>query len=138
MQEIIENALNLKPKEVLKSRDFVLVYDSETEINNIKINRLFFDQINLGPGGVIVTAVGDNCDFVSRFFTPQAAILEDPVTGSAHCSLIPYWSNRLNKKELSALQVSERIGKLFCEQLGDRVMISGQARTYSIGNIWIE
>jgi len=138
LPEIIENALNLKPKEVLKSRDFVLVYDSETEINNIKINRLFFDQINLGPGGVIVTAVGDNCDFVSRFFTPQAAILEDPVTGSAHCSLIPYWSNRLNKKELSALQVSDRIGKLFCEQLGDRVMISGQARTYSIGNIWIE
>ncbi|MBZ9730189.1 PhzF family phenazine biosynthesis protein [Salegentibacter sp. JZCK2] len=138
LPEIIQNSLNIKPKEVLKSRDYVLVYDSETEVRNIKIDRQLFDQINLEPGGVIVTAIGDNCDFVSRFFTPQASILEDPVTGSAHCSLVPFWATRLNKKELYALQVSERLGKLYCEDKGDRVLISGQAKTYSIGNLRIE
>jgi len=134
----IEDSLNIKPKEVLKSRDYVLVYDNETDVRNIKIDRQLFDQINLDPGGVIVTAKGDDCDFVSRFFTPQASILEDPVTGSAHCSLIPFWSERLNKKELSALQVSERLGTLFCEDKGERVVISGKAKTYSVGNFWIE
>ncbi len=109
---IISNSLNIQPKEVLKSRDYVLVYDNETEIRSIKINRQSFDLINLDPGGVIVTAIGDNCDFVSRFFTPQASIMEDPVTGSAHCSLIPFWAKRLNKKQLYAQQVSERLGKL--------------------------
>lgn len=138
LPEIIEKSLSIKPKEVLKSRDYVLVYENETEIRNIKIDRQFFDQINLDPGGVIVTAMGDNCDFVSRFFTPQASILEDPVTGSAHCSLIPFWATRLNKKELKAIQVSERGGKLFCEDKGDRVIISGQAKIYSIGNLWTE
>lgn len=135
---IIEKSLNIKPKEVLKSRDYVLVYENEKEVRNIKIDRQFFDQINLDPGGVIVTAPGDNCDFVSRFFTPQASILEDPVTGSAHCSLIPFWAERLNKVELYALQISERLGKLFCENKDQRVLISGQAKTYSIGNLWTE
>ena len=138
LPEIIERSLNIKPKEVLKSRDYVLVYANETEVKNIKIDRQLFDQINLNPGGVIVTAVRDTCDFVSRFFTPQASILEDPVTGSAHCSLIPFWSARLNKKELIAIQVSERVGKLYCEDKGDRVIISGQAKTYSIGHLWTE
>lgn len=135
---IISKSLNIQPKEVLKSRDYVLVYENETEVRNIKIDRQLFDQINLDPGGVIVTAIGDNCDFVSRFFTPQASILEDPVTGSAHCSLIPFWAKRLNKRELYAEQVSERLGKLYCEYKGDRVFISGQAKTYSIGEFWIE
>jgi PhzF family phenazine biosynthesis protein len=134
---IISNSLNIQPKEILKSRDYVLVYDSETDIRNIKINQQSFDQINLAPGGVIVTAKGDNCDFVSRFFTPQTSILEDPVTGSAHCSLIPFWSKRLDKKVLYAQQLSERMGKLYCEDQGDRVIISGQAKTYSIGHFWI-
>lgn len=138
LSSTISKSLNIQPKEVLKSRDYVLVYENEREIRNIKIDRQSFDQINLGPGGVIVTAIGDNCDFVSRFFTPQASILEDPVTGSAHCSLVPFWSKRLNKKELYAQQVSERMGKLYCEDKGDRVIISGQAKTYSIGNFWIE
>ena len=134
----IEKSLNIQPKEVLKSRDFVLVYDNETEIKNIKIDKNFFDKINLGTGGVIVTAKGDNCDFVSRFFTPQSAILEDPVTGSAHCSLIPYWSKKLCKKELFAMQVSERVGVLYCTDKNDRVNVRGQAKTYSIGNLWTE
>ena len=122
---------------MLQSRDYVLVYENETAIRNIQIDRQLFDQINLGPGGVIVTAMGDHCDFVSRFFTPQATILEDPVTGSAHCSLIPFWAERLNKKLLYAQQVSERMGKLYCEDKGDRVIIGGQAKTYSIGECWI-
>jgi PhzF family phenazine biosynthesis protein len=138
LPDIIEMSLSIKPKEVLKSRDYVLVYDNETEIRNIKIDRQLFDQINLDPGGVIVTAMGDNCDFVSRYFISQASILEDFVTGSSHCSLIPYWATRLNKKELKALQVSERVGNLFCEDKGDRVIIGGQAKTYSIGNLWTE
>ena len=134
----IKKALNVAPKEVYKSRDYVLVYDSEQDIKNIKINRQFFDQVNLNTGGVIVTSKGTNCDFVSRFFTPQASILEDPVTGSAHCSLIPFWAKKLHKKELTALQLSKRKGVLNCLDKNDRVIISGQARTYSIGKLWIE
>jgi PhzF family phenazine biosynthesis protein len=138
LPEIISKSLNIQPKEVLKSRDYVLVYETEEDIKNITINRQFFDQINLDPGGVVVTAKGEKCDFVSRYFTPQSTILEDPVTGSAHCSLIPFWANRLKKNELSAMQLSERIGKLKCINKEKRVIISGQARTYSIGNLWIE
>ena len=134
----IEKALNIAPKEVYKSRDYVLVYNTEQEIKNIKINRQFFDQINLNTGGVIVTSKGTNCDFVSRFFTPQASILEDPVTGSAHCSLIPFWAKKLDKKELSAQQLSKRGGVLNCLDKNDRVIISGQAKTYSVGKLWID
>ncbi len=138
LPEIIKKSLNIQPNEVYKSRDYLLVYNTEQEIENIKINRQIFDQINLDPGGVVVTAKGDNCDFVSRFFTPQASILEDPVTGSAHCSLVPFWSLRLEKKELNARQISDRVGKLQCQNKGDRVVISGKAKTYSIGNLWTE
>ena len=138
LPDIIRRSINIEPKEVYKSRDYMLVYDTEQEIQNIKVDRKIFDQINLDPGGVIVTAKGGSCDFVSRFFTPQASILEDPVTGSAHCSLIPFWSLRLGKNRLSALQISDRIGKLHCENKKERVIISGKAKTYSIGNLWID
>jgi len=138
LPELIEKSLNIPPKAVYKSRDYVLVYDTEQDIKNIKINRQIFDQINLGTGGVIVTSKGTSCDFVSRFFTPQASILEDPVTGSAHCSLIPFWAKKLDKKELSAMQLSKRKGILNCTEKNDRVIISGQAKTYSIGKLWIE
>jgi PhzF family phenazine biosynthesis protein len=138
LPETINKSLSIQPKEVYKSRDYLLVYDTEQEIDKIKVDRQIFDKINLDPGGVIVTAKGDNCDFVSRFFTPQASILEDPVTGSAHCSLIPFWSSRLKKNQLHAIQISDRIGKLQCQNKKDRVTISGKAKTYSIGNLWIE
>ena len=134
----IQKALNIHPIEVLKARDYVLIYNSEEDIRNIEVNRQFFDEINLGTGGVIVTAKGDQCDFVSRFFTPQASILEDPVTGSAHCSLIPYWAEKLNKTEMFALQVSKRMGEIYCTDNGNRVIIKGQAKTYSIGSLWTE
>ena len=137
LPDIISKSLNIQPTEVVKSRDYVLVYETEEDIQNITINQQFFDQINLDPGGVIVTAKGENCDFVSRYFTPQSTILEDPVTGSAHCSLIPFWANRLKKNELSAMQLSARVGKLKCINKENRVIISGQARTYFSGNLWI-
>ena len=138
MPDVIRLALNLQPKQVLKSRDLVLVYDSEDEIKNIEVNRQIFDQINLDPGGVIVTAKGNTVDFVSRFFTPQSTILEDPVTGSAHCSLIPYWADRLNKSKMNAVQLSDRTGQLICLNVGKRVLIGGNAKTYSIGKFWID
>ena len=138
LPDIIRKTLNIEPSEVYKSRDYMLVYNSEQEIQNIKVDRQIFDQINLDPGGVIVTAKGESCDFVSRFFTPQASILEDPVTGSAHCSLIPFWASRLGKNTLNAMQISDRVGKLHCQNKKDRVIIGGKAKTYSIGNLWTE
>ena len=113
----------------------MLIYDSEKKIREIKLNRYVFNQINLGCGGVIITSAGNEVDFVSRYFTPQATILEDPVTGSAHCTLIPYWSTRLSKKKLVALQLSDRGGKLLCENKSDRVIIGGQAKLFLRGTI---
>lgn len=138
LPEIISQSLNIQPKEVLKSRDYMLVYEHEDDIKNITIDRQLFDQINLDPGGVIVTSKGVDCDFVSRFFTPQASILEDPVTGSAHCSLTPFWSERLGKTTMNAQQLSARSGTLKCNNKGERVIISGMARTYAAGCIWID
>ncbi len=138
LPETIEKALSIQPAEVLKARDYLLVYKSVEEIRNIEIDRQIFDQINLDPGGLIVSAAGEDCDFVSRFFTPQSTILEDPVTGSAHCSLIPFWAEKLGKQELEAKQFSQRGGELYCKNEGNRVIISGRARTYSIGSIITE
>ena len=136
LPEAIKESLSIQPIAVYKSRDYLLLYEKESDIRNIEIDRQFFDQINLDRGGVIVSSKGEDCDFVSRFFTPQASILEDPVTGSAHCSLIPFWAERLGKDKLSAEQLSQRTGKLQCEDKGNRVIISGTAKTYSIGNLW--
>lgn len=138
LPDLISKSLSIQPKLVLKSRDYFLVFESEEEINNISINRNLIDQINLDPGGLIITAKGNKVDFVSRFFTPQSTHFEDPVTGSAHCSLIPYWAKELNKSSLEAIQLSERQGQLFCTNDGERVQISGYAKTYSIGKCWIE
>jgi PhzF family phenazine biosynthesis protein len=138
LPELLHKSLNIQPLEVLKARDFVLVLENEEAVKNLQIDRLHFDQLQLGTGGVIVTANGTDCDFVSRFFTPGASVFEDPVTGSAHCSLIPYWSKKLKKKEMTAKQLSQRGGTLFCSHHEDRVLISGAARTYAIGKIFTE
>ena len=135
--QVILDAFHHRPREVLKSRDYVLVFEDEEVIRNLEPNQSILDQINLNPGGVIVTAPGKEVDFVSRFFTPQASIFKDPVTGSAHCSLIPYWSERLGKDQMIALQLSSRGGKLFCRNAGERVFISGEAVTYMEGYITI-
>jgi PhzF family phenazine biosynthesis protein len=122
------------PKEVLKGKtDYVMVFKTEDQIRKIKPD---LDSISrLNARGVIVTAKGDEVDFVSRFFAPQSGIDEDPVTGSAHTTLTPYWAKRLGKNELTALQLSERQGRLSCKLLNDRVEISGQCRLYSTGEI---
>jgi len=138
LPELIRKGMDLQPKEVLKARDYVLVFDKEEDIRDIKLDRQILDQINLDPGGIIITSKGNEVDFVSRFFTTQSTHFEDPVTGSAHCSLIPYWSKQLGKEEMSALQLSDRVGKLRCVNAGDRVLISGQAKTYLSGKIYLE
>jgi len=133
--ECLSEAMSIQPLEILKARDYLFVYESEDQIKNLKINTNVFNRVNLDPGGVVVTAEGEHVDFVSRFFTPQSTILEDPVTGSAHCTLIPFWAEKLNKNSLSAMQLSSRVGHLKCELKADRVKISGEAVTYMIGEI---
>ncbi|MHA6281064.1 PhzF family phenazine biosynthesis protein [Salinimicrobium sp. CAU 1759] len=138
LPELLERSLNIQPKETLKARDFVLVYSNEQEVRDIEIDRNWFDQLELGTGGVTVTAKGTESDFVSRFFTPGASVFEDPVTGSAHCSLTPYWSEKFGQNELMAQQLSERGGRLFCRNKNHRVEVAGSARTYSIGKLFTE
>ena len=137
LPKIIADSLSKQPSEVFKARDYVLVYDSEKDIQNLKVSASILEQINLDPGGIIVTAKGNNSDFVSRFFTPGASVFEDPVTGSAHCTLVPFWAERLDKTELHALQISERKGELFCKLAGNRVFIKGKAIKYLEGTIEI-
>ncbi len=138
LPEEIFDSLSIKPREVYKARDFMLIYSSQEEVERIEINRSIFDEININPGGVIITAPGKEHDFVSRFFTPQATILEDPVTGSAHCTLAPYWSKRLKKSVLRARQVSQRGGDLECRMEESFLIIKGQAVTYSKSEIFID
>jgi len=116
-----------------KARDYFAVYATEAEV--AVLNPDLTALATLDSLGVIATAPGTDVDFVSRFFAPQAGIPEDPVTGSAHCTLIPYWAERLGKSQLTARQISRRGGELFCELSGDRVRIGGQAVTYLAGSI---
>lgn len=134
---IILEAFNFKPTEVLKSRDYVLVFEDEDTIRSLTPDRNLLDRINLDPGGVVATAKGRDVDFVSRYFTPQASIFEDPVTGSAHCSLVPYWAEKLGKESMVAMQLSPRTGTLHCRQQNDRVLLAGKAVTYLEGQLTI-
>ena len=130
------DAIGAEPKEIYKSRDYMLVYESETDILAIRPD--FNSLIKIDAHAVIVTAPGEGSDFVSRFFAPEVGVPEDPVTGSAHCTLIPYWAARVGKNELYARQVSSRGGELFCELRGDRVRIGGHAVLYMKGEIYVE
>jgi PhzF family phenazine biosynthesis protein len=133
--ELIE-ALGAKPCEAVLARDILAIFDSEKDVRAIRPK---LDKVSaLDAFGVIVSAPGDSVDFVSRFFGPRAGVPEDPVTGSAHCTLIPYWSNRLGKQKLLARQVSPRGGELVCEMHGDRVIISGKTVEYLRGEISVE
>lgn len=122
------------PIGVLTSRDIMLVYETEAEVIALQPDFAALAKIDLL--GVIATAKGDNSDFVSRFFAPSAGINEDPVTGSAHCNLIPYWAQKLGKNKLHAYQISARRGELWCEMKEDRVLMSGEAVTYLKGEIY--
>lgn len=137
LPEVIRKSLNIQPLEVWKARDYLLVYEDEETINDLTPNESILSTINIDPGGIIVTAEGDEADFVSRFFTPQASIFEDPVTGSAHCTLVPFWAERLDKHDFHALQISERGGELFCGLDNNRVYIRGKATKYLEGKIMI-
>jgi len=128
-------ALGRQPLEVYKSRDLLLLYESEAEI--LAIQPDFEILKHLDCLGIIITAPADEVDFVSRFFAPKVGINEDPVTGSAHTSLIPYWADKLGKTVLHAYQLSKRRGEIWGEYLGARVKISGQAVTYLVGEIEI-
>jgi PhzF family phenazine biosynthesis protein len=122
------------PKSVLKGRDYFAVFDRAADVASLAPDFAILTEL-LDTQGTIVTAPGDDCDFVSRYFAPAAGIPEDPVTGSAHCALIPYWSKKLEKRELHARQISKRGGELFCEDRGERVGIGGNAVTYVEGNL---
>ena len=127
--------LSIPPAKVLKARDFFVVYDDEKYVRQVVPDYNFLNKLDVV--GVIVTAPGREADFVSRFFVPNSVIGEDPVTGSAHCSLIPYWAKELEKDTLYARQVSAREGQLHCENKGDRVTMAGHAVLYMKGEYYI-
>lgn len=123
------------PLGVYKSRDYVVEVATEKEVLNLNIDISLLNQIDVI--GIIVTAPGSDCDFVSRFFAPNCGIPEDPVTGSAHSTLIPFWSEKLGKSTLHAKQVSKRGGELWCENIGERVTMSGNCVFYMKGEIQV-
>jgi predicted PhzF superfamily epimerase YddE/YHI9 len=124
-------------KQILKGKtDYIFVFESEADVKNCKPD--FFKIAKLEARGAIITAKGIEVDFVSRFFGPKAGIDEDPVTGSAHTTLTPYWASVLGKTKLKAAQLSARGGELECELKGDRVMISGTAKLFSTGLIYLD
>jgi predicted PhzF superfamily epimerase YddE/YHI9 len=129
-------ALGHEPVAVLAARDYLAVYDDPGDIAALAPD--FRALARFDPFSVIVTAAGrDGVDFVSRFFAPALGVNEDPVTGSAHCTLIPYWAGRLGKTRLAARQLSRRGGNLSCALHGDRVAIAGRAILYLTGIIEI-
>ena len=133
--ELIEG-LGISPLEVFKGKtDYMVIVESQTIIESLQPDFKLLEKID--ARGTIVTAPGQNVDFVSRCFFPQAGVDEDPTTGSAHTSMIPYWANKLGKTEMTAIQLSNRKGHLKCSYLIDRVEISGFAKTYLIGEIFI-
>ncbi len=133
--DVLERALGKKPQEVFKSRDYFVVFASESEVASLQPDFGLLGQLECL--GIIVTAPGENADFVSRFFAPRAGIPEDPATGSSHCSLIPFWGERLGKADLFGRQISKRGGEMFCRYLGDRVGIGGRCVIYSRGQLQV-
>lgn len=126
-------ALGAAPATLLGAHYYLCVYNSEEEVRALRPNMEKLAAID--RFAVIVTAPGRDCDFVSRFFAPAKGVPEDPVTGSAHTTLIPYWSQRLGKPKMFARQVSRRGGEIWCEDLGSRVRIGGRAVQYLEGRI---
>ena len=134
--DVLINAFQMSPIESYRGKsDFLLIFASQKDIEELNPDLAMIKSV--GGRGVIVSAPGNEVDFVSRFFAPQFGINEDPVTGSAHTTLTPYWSKITGKTKLSALQLSKRGGELICELEGERVLISGKAVTYLVGEIEI-
>ena len=132
----VTSALGSAPSQLHRSTNLLAVFDEQYQIEELRPN--FLAMSALATYGVIASAPGTDCDFVSRFFAPSAGIPEDPVTGSAHCTLIPYWGQRLEKRVLHARHISARGGEIFCEERGNRVTIGGRAREYMTGEICLD
>jgi len=130
-----EAALRAKPSAILVARDCVCVFETEAQVRDLDPDMARLAAID--RFAFVATAPGRDCDFVSRFFAPRQGIPEDPVTGSAHCTLTPYWYARLGKKQMFARQISRRGGELWCEDRGSRVKIAGRAIKYLEGRITI-
>jgi predicted PhzF superfamily epimerase YddE/YHI9 len=128
-------ALGRAPVEIWKSRDYMAVYEREEDVGELAPDMAALSRVEMFA--VVVTAPGREADFVSRFFAPAVGVPEDPVTGSAHCTLAPYWAGRLGKQVLHARQLSPRGGELICELRGDRVLLRGQAVLYLEGFIYV-
>jgi PhzF family phenazine biosynthesis protein len=134
--QLLIDALGREPTEAYKGKtDYLIVYGAEDQVAGLAPD--FGDLAMVPARGIIVTAPGRHVDFVSRFFAPQVGIPEDPVTGSAHTTLTPYWSARLGKADLIAMQLSKRQGRLRCRMAGDRVEIAGKAVPYLTGTITV-
>lgn len=131
----VADALGKAPSAVLGARDYLAVFADEDDVRDLRPD--MGKIAALDRFAVIATAPGKSCDFVSRFFAPAQGVPEDPVTGSAHCTLIPYWAQRLGKRKLTARQISARGGELLCEDRGDRVTIAGRAALYLEGTIHV-
>ena len=125
--------LGATPREVYQARDVMAVFEREEEVAALRPDASLLAKID--AFGIIATAPGTSCDFVSRFFAPRAGLPEDSATGSSHCTLVPYWSRRLGKTELHARQLSARGGEMFCRDEGDRVRIGGRVAEFLRGHI---
>ena len=134
--EEIKNAFDGLPIECLKSEDYIVVFENESDVESAKPD--FGELAKLGLRGVIITAKSKQYDFIARFFAPGYGIPEDPVTGSAYTQLAPYWASKIGPKKFHAKQISQRGGELLCELVGDRVLISGKGVKYLEGRINIE
>ncbi len=133
VNDAMERAFGIRPQQVILSRDLLAVFESEETVRQLKPN---FVELAKLPGLCVgATAPGKDFDCVSRVFAPKLKVEEDPVTGSTHCLITPYWSKRLGKSKLTAFQASERSGVLYCEQVGNRVKIAGSAELFSIAEI---
>lgn len=128
--------LGFAPAEVHKARDYLVILETEAAVRALRPDLAALARLDCT--GIIVSGPGTEVDFVSRFFAPRMGVPEDPVTGSSHCTLIPYWSGRLGKTKLSARQVSARGGELVCADLGERVSIAGRAALYLEGRIFAD
>ena len=133
--EDLVRALGREPKEILKAQNYLAVYEEEAEIRAINPDMELLKEVDCL--GAIVTAKGTDSDFVSRYFAPRIGIPEDAATGSTHCTLAPYWSKRLGKRKLHAVQLSQRRGELWCEYLDDRVRITARAVRYAEGFLYV-
>ena len=134
--DFIHKILGIKPLDVFKGRDdYMIILSSQSEVEALKPDFVLLKDLN--ARGLIATALGDEVDFVSRCFFPEVGIEEDPVTGSAHTTMTPYWAEKIGKNTLTAIQLSSRRGELTCVLRGNRVDISGSAVTYMIGEIFI-